>query len=121
MIERSRCWALVFPVSSGKYNLKIAAPDNSPVRRLLLGANIPIAQPLVNIEKLTKIVFIMWDCHFGLSNRKPVLSERLLWKKNKGNIMISLKGHRIVDLSWELVSRVTRMDQTVGRRQTGCL
>ena len=32
--------------------------------------------------------------------------------------MISLKGHRIVDLSWELVSRVTRMDQTVeeGRR-----
>ncbi len=37
-----------------QYNLKIAAPDNSPVRRLLLGANIPIAQPLVNIEKLTK-------------------------------------------------------------------
>ena len=32
--------------------------------------------------------------------------------------MISLEGHRIVDLSWELVSRVTRMDQTVeeGRR-----
>ena len=27
--------------------------------------------------------------------------------------MISLEGHRIVDLSWELVSRVTRMDQTV--------
>ena len=27
--------------------------------------------------------------------------------------MISLKGHRIVDLSWELVSRVTRMDQTI--------
>ncbi len=32
--------------------------------------------------------------------------------------MISLEGHRIIDLSWELVSRVTRMDQTVeeGRR-----
>ena len=27
--------------------------------------------------------------------------------------MISLEGYRIVDLSWELVSRVTRMDQTV--------
>ena len=27
--------------------------------------------------------------------------------------MISLKGHRIVDLTWELVSRVTRMDQTI--------
>ena len=27
--------------------------------------------------------------------------------------MISLKGHRIVDLTWELVSRVTRMGRPV--------
>ena len=27
--------------------------------------------------------------------------------------MISLKGHKVVDLTWELVSRVTRMDQTI--------
>ena len=31
--------------------------------------------------------------------------------------MISLKGHRIVDLTWELVSRVTRMDQTIEEGQ----
>ena len=37
-----------------QYDLKIAAPNNSPIRRMLLGANIPIAHPLVNIEKLTK-------------------------------------------------------------------
>ena len=37
-----------------QYDLKIGAPDNSPIRRMLLGANIPIAHPLVNIETLTK-------------------------------------------------------------------
>jgi kynurenine formamidase len=37
-----------------QYDLKIAAPNNSPIRRMLLGANIPIAHPLVNIETLTK-------------------------------------------------------------------
>ena len=36
-----------------QYHLKHAAPDNSPARRALLGANVPIAHPLVNIEKLT--------------------------------------------------------------------
>jgi kynurenine formamidase len=37
-----------------QYDLKLAAPDNSPIRRMLLGANIPVAHPLVNIETLTK-------------------------------------------------------------------
>jgi kynurenine formamidase len=37
-----------------QYDLKLAAPNNSPIRRMLLGANIPIAHPLVNIETLTK-------------------------------------------------------------------
>ena len=37
-----------------QYDLKAAAPDNSPIRRMLLGANIPIAHPLANIETLTK-------------------------------------------------------------------
>ena len=37
-----------------QYDLKLPAPDNSPIRRLLLGANVPIAHPLVNIDKLTK-------------------------------------------------------------------
>lgn len=37
-----------------QYHLKLPAPNNSPVRRLLLGANIPVAHPLVNIETLTK-------------------------------------------------------------------
>ena len=37
-----------------QYDLKIAAPNNSPIRRMLLGANIPIAHPLVNIETITK-------------------------------------------------------------------
>ena len=36
-----------------QYHLKHAAPDNSPVRRTLLGANVPIAHPLVNIDNLT--------------------------------------------------------------------
>jgi len=36
-----------------QYDLKLPAPDNSPIRRLLLGANVPIAHPLVNIDKLT--------------------------------------------------------------------
>ena len=37
-----------------QYDLKIAAPNNSPIRRMLLGANIPIVHPLVNIESLKK-------------------------------------------------------------------
>ena len=37
-----------------QYNLKVPSPDNSPIRRSLLGANIPIAHPLVNIDQLTK-------------------------------------------------------------------
>ena len=36
-----------------QYHLKHAAPNNSPVRRTLLGANVPIAHPLVNIDKLS--------------------------------------------------------------------
>ncbi|HCG71136.1 MAG TPA: hypothetical protein DE147_11770 [Gammaproteobacteria bacterium] len=35
-----------------QYDLKLAAPDNSPIRRMLLGANVPIAHPLVNIDQL---------------------------------------------------------------------
>lgn len=35
-----------------QYDLKVAAPDNSPVRRMLLGANVPIAHPLVDIDQL---------------------------------------------------------------------
>ena len=35
-----------------QYHLKHAAPDNSPVRRTLLGANVPIAHPLVNLDTL---------------------------------------------------------------------
>jgi len=37
-----------------QYDLKLPAPDNSPVRRMLLGANVPIVHPLVNIDKLTR-------------------------------------------------------------------
>ena len=37
-----------------QYDLKLPAPHNSPVRRALLGANVPIAHPLVNIDKLTR-------------------------------------------------------------------
>lgn len=36
-----------------QYDLKVAAPNNSPIRRMLLGANIPIAHPLVNIDTIT--------------------------------------------------------------------
>lgn len=36
-----------------QYHLKHAAPDNSPVRRTLLGGNVPIAHPLANIDSLT--------------------------------------------------------------------
>lgn len=35
-----------------QYDLKVSAPNNSPIRRMLLDANIPIAHPLVNIEKI---------------------------------------------------------------------
>jgi len=36
-----------------QYDLKVPSPDNSPIRRMLLGANIPIAHPLVNIETIS--------------------------------------------------------------------
>jgi kynurenine formamidase len=35
-----------------QYALKAEAPANSPIRRMLLGANVPIAHPLVNIDTL---------------------------------------------------------------------
>jgi kynurenine formamidase len=35
-----------------QYDLKVPAPNNSPIRRMLLGANVPIAHPLVNIENI---------------------------------------------------------------------
>ena len=41
-----------YPGIEWQYDLKVAAPNNSPIRRLLLGANIPIVHPLVNIETL---------------------------------------------------------------------
>jgi kynurenine formamidase len=37
-----------------QYAQKAAAPGNSPVKRVLLGGNVPIVQPLVNIDTLTK-------------------------------------------------------------------
>ena len=41
-----------YPGIEWQYDLKVAAPNNSPIRRLLLGANIPIVHPLANIETL---------------------------------------------------------------------
>ena len=35
-----------------QYDGKVPSPDNSPIRRLLLGANVPISHPLVNIETI---------------------------------------------------------------------
>jgi len=52
--RKIRMLGLGVPGIEWQYDLKVAAPDNSPVRRMLLGANIPVAHPLVNIEKLTK-------------------------------------------------------------------
>ena len=37
-----------------RYQEKLPAPKNSPVKRILLGANVPIVHPLVNIDSLTK-------------------------------------------------------------------
>ena len=42
-----------YPGIEWRYDLKVAAPKNSPIRRMFLGANIPIAHPLVNIETLS--------------------------------------------------------------------
>ena len=42
-----------YPGIEWQYDLKVAAPNNSPIRRMFLGANIPIAHPLVNIETLS--------------------------------------------------------------------
>ena len=50
-----------------QYDLRVSAPDNSPIRRMLLGANVPIAHPLVNIENIqTDRVF-----YFGLPLNFP--------------------------------------------------
>lgn len=35
-----------------QFDLKVCSPHNSPIRRMFLGANIPIAHPLVNIEHI---------------------------------------------------------------------
>jgi kynurenine formamidase len=35
-----------------QFDLKVPSPHNSPIRRMFLGANIPIAHPLVNIEHI---------------------------------------------------------------------
>lgn len=51
--RKIRMLGIGVPGIQWQYDLKIAAPNNSPVRRMLLGANIPIAHPLVNIEKIT--------------------------------------------------------------------
>ena len=37
-----------------RYQEKLPAPNNSPVKRIMLGANVPIVHPLVNINSLTK-------------------------------------------------------------------
>ena len=42
-----------YPGIEWQYDLKVAAPKNSPIRRMFLGANIPIVHPLVNIETLS--------------------------------------------------------------------
>ena len=42
-----------YPGIEWQYDLKVAAPKNSPIRRMFLGANIPIAHPLVNIDTLS--------------------------------------------------------------------
>ena len=42
-----------YPGIEWQYDLKVAAPKNSPIRRMFLGANIPISHPLVNIETLS--------------------------------------------------------------------
>ena len=47
-----RMLGLGVPGIEWQYDLKVPAPDNSPIRRMLLGANIPIAHPLVNIETI---------------------------------------------------------------------
>jgi len=51
--RKIRMLGLGAPGIEWQYDLKLPAPDNSPVRRMLLGANIPIAHPLVNIDTLT--------------------------------------------------------------------
>ena len=57
-----------------QYALKAAAPANSPIRRMLLGANIPIAHPLVNIDVLQQQrVF-----YFGLPLNTPKLEASFI-------------------------------------------
>ena len=57
-----------------QYALKVSAPANSPIRRMLLGANIPIAHPLVNIDTLSQDrVF-----YFGLPLNMPKLEASFI-------------------------------------------
>ncbi len=44
---------LGLPGIEWQYDLKKPAPNNSPIRRMFLGANCPITYPLVNIENIT--------------------------------------------------------------------
>lgn len=52
--RRIKMLGIGVPGIEWQYDLKLAAPDNSPIRRMLLGANIPVAHPLANIETLTR-------------------------------------------------------------------
>ncbi len=57
-----------------QYALKAAAPANSPIRRMLLGANVPIAHPLVNIDTLQQgRVF-----YFGMPLRTPKMEASFI-------------------------------------------
>ena len=51
--RKMKMLGLGYPGIEWQYDLKVAAPDNSPIRRMLLGANIPIVHPLVNIENIS--------------------------------------------------------------------
>ena len=119
-----------------QYNLKAQPPANSPVRRLLLGANIPIAHPLVNIDTIkADRVF-----YFGLplrmkrfeasftralaleppaanhSPRRGGVRQRAalaVGGQRNGTNPNPLTNKRVVDLTVELVSRLTRLNGTV--------
>ena len=57
-----------------QYALKAEAPANSPIRRMLLGANVPIAHPLVNIDTLQQgRVF-----YFGMPLRTPKMEASFI-------------------------------------------
>ncbi len=57
-----------------QYALKAEAPANSPIRRMLLGANVPIAHPLVNIDTLQQArVF-----YFGMPLNTPKMEASFI-------------------------------------------